>query len=287
MIGRLRRRPAKPPIEPEDSARVEFFASARERTDHVSVVVDGLTYLVQAADDGVGADLFVRRRRPELVVLRRALAASQRARRGRTSFVDVGANLGTTILPALRAGFTDGVAIEPGPETVRLLRANSALNGLEHAVRVVEGAASDKPGQALLDVSNSPGTFSLVHGTAKATIPVTLVTLDGLVEEGAIVPDRVGMLWLDAQGNEGPVLSAAQRILPAAPPLVLAARRFVLEGDGELARLLDLLGPHYSRVADLRVPHLLGEGWKPKWRPLSRLSEIVAERRSTDVLVLP
>lgn len=288
MIGRLRRR-AIPPAQPEDPQRAEFFAAAREHTGHVSVVVDGVTYLVETSDDGVGADLFVRRLRPELVVLRRALEASKDARRGRTSFVDVGANLGTTILPALRAGFTDGVAVEPGPETARLLRANCALNAPDGAVRVIEAAASNEPGEALLDVSRSPGAFNLAGGygrPVKATLAVKVVTLDGLVEEGAIAPERVGMLWLDVQGNEAAVLSASGRLLAAAPPLVLATRRFKLEAREELDRLLALLRPQYARLTDLRVPHLRAPGWKPKWRPLAELSEVVAERGTTDVLVL-
>lgn len=289
MIGRLRRQ-GIPPTEPDDPQRTAFFESARELTDHVSVVVDGVTYLVETSDEGVGADLFIRRLRPELIVLGRALEASKRERHGRTSFVDVGANLGTTILPALRAGFTDGVAVEPGPETARLLRANCALNAPEGAVRVVEAAASDEPGEALLDVSRSPGTFNLAGGyggVPKATLPVKVITLDGLVEQGAIDPERVGMLWLDVQGNEAAVLSASQRLLPAAPPLVLATRRFKLEARDELGRLLELLAPHYARVTDLRVPHLRAPSWKPKWRRLDQFSEIVAERRTTDVLLLP
>ena len=69
----------------------------------------------------------------------RSRASSARTRSRGRSFVDVGANIGTTTIPALLShGFETAVAIEPEPENVRVLRMNVLLNDLEDRV---DGAA--------------------------------------------------------------------------------------------------------------------------------------------------
>src|SRR5204863_8857524 len=97
------------------------------------------------------AKLFPNPRRTEFVVLARALQTLREhgvERRGGT-IVDVGANIGTTVVPALVVhGFERGVAIEPDPENRKVLRASLALSELDDRVAVVAAAASSGARQA-------------------------------------------------------------------------------------------------------------------------------------------
>lgn len=217
-------------------------------TRFVSVERDGLTLLVATWDRGVGRKLFVSRRRKEMGTLERALAALGRA--GGTSagstFLDVGANIGTTCLPALAwHGFARAVAIEPDPENARILRAAAALNGLEDRLTVVEAAAGAAAGQVeLLRSQRNSGAHRLAR-PGEEGITVEATTLDALAEAGIFDPEQVGLLWMDAQGSEGAILSGAGRLTDRHTPFVAEV------GMGER-----LDAGSYSGWVDLRDPNL-------------------------------
>ena len=66
-------------------------------------------------------------------------------------FIDVGANLGTHTLYALReANFAKALAIEPDPRSLPLLRANLALNGVDGRATVLPLAVSSGQGSTVL-----------------------------------------------------------------------------------------------------------------------------------------
>jgi FkbM family methyltransferase len=246
----------------------------------IGVDVDGISFLVDTADLGVGRSLFVNRSRSELDVLRRVLALAGPAR---GMLVDVGANIGTTTLAALSLhGFERALAVEPEPANVALLRANAALNGLDERVVIEPLAASDRSGRAMLarHPANS-GRHRLRNGAGRKTMTeVPTATLDELLERHAIDPAGVGLLWIDVQGHELPVLEGAMRLLDASVPLVLEVTR---SSPG----LSGVLGRRYGRVVDMRSDASMSVA------ALDALPSALAEARSsgrsgvTDVLVLP
>ena len=64
-------------------------------------------------------------------------------------FVDVGANIGTQTLYALKfGGFDRAVCFEPEPKNLRSLRINLLINDLTDRVSIVEAAAGAKEGMA-------------------------------------------------------------------------------------------------------------------------------------------
>ena len=269
-------------------ARGRFWQTAREYTRHVSVELDGVRYVVSTVDAGVGHDIFVNAHRPELIVLPRAVSLLPQA--GGT-FVDVGANVGTTSIPAVtRHGFDRAVAIEPGPESALLLRANCLLNGADDRVTVVAAAAGDEEGTVLLDVSApNPGAYGVVREGAASgpvePIPVDQVTLDGLAARGVFDPAHVGLLWVDAQGYEAHVLAGAAEVLRHAPPVVVAVRPKKLIRAGRADAFLDTLEQTYAHAVDLRAPSLRLPVWRPEIAAISWLRELFATGRVTDVLV--
>lgn len=179
--------------------------------------------------------------------------------RSGATFVDVGANLGTAVVAALvQQGFGRGVAIEPEPMNVRLLRYNLALNGIDDRVVVVPAAASDHAGAVRLRLNSSRnrGDHRVAAAAADANgdsqiLPVPAVTLDGLVAGGTIDPDQVGVLWIDVQGHETHVLRGASRLLARGVPTVLEYWPSELARSGTLDELDSLIARHYTRIVVL------------------------------------
>jgi len=129
-----------------------------------------------------------------------------RPRRGDV-VVDVGAHIGRFSLAAARAG-ASVVAVEPNPETFRVLAANVGLNGFRN-VRLVNAALGEREGEAELHVP------LVYHGTASLrgdwerrfatrTVRVRVTTLDGLVEYLGL--ERIDWLLVDVEGYELEVL---------------------------------------------------------------------------------
>jgi FkbM family methyltransferase len=164
-------------------------------------------------------------------------------------FVDVGANIGTTTVRALRRhGFASGVALEPSPDNFRLLRLNLTANGLESVVQALPVAAGDRPGTVTLDVANANhGAHRVAAQVSTDGVTVESVTLDGLVESGIVDPSQAGLLWIDAPGSESGALLGATRLLEAGVPVVVSIRP-----GGFPERLADLLTACYTDAVELR-----------------------------------
>jgi FkbM family methyltransferase len=170
-------------------------------------------------------------------------------------FVDVGANIGTTTVRAIRRHrFARAVALEPAPQNFRTLRLNLVANDIDSRVTAVQAAVSDHDGRVELALSSrTSGEHTIVpaNGASPATLTVEAVSLDGLVERGVLDADAVGLLWIDAQGAEGLVLAGATALLERGVPIALAVRPKLAnwrESRNALVRLL----ADYTDFADLR-----------------------------------
>lgn len=155
------------------------------------------------------------------------------------------------------------VTVEPVPRLARLLAATAPAN-----VRVVEAAASDRPGTARLWLppgdTGERGVSSLVRRDIHAhSVQVPLVTLDGLGLRD------VGFVKIDVDGSEPAVLRGARgvltrdrpsllielesRIQPVAPVVDLLAglgyAGWVLPGRTWLPLDLETLAAHQARMS--------------------------------------
>ena len=90
-------------------------SEAAQFTPYVAVDAQGMTFLVSTTDRKMGK-FFAKRTRPELRVLNAALAHLEAAGLDvrNTTFVDGGANIGTTTLAALNAGFSSRSRLRAG-----------------------------------------------------------------------------------------------------------------------------------------------------------------------------
>jgi FkbM family methyltransferase len=236
-----------------------------------------------------GVDRFLKPEWKESRHLQRALDALERVgvEVPRTTFVDVGAHIGTTAITAVRRfGFESALAFEPELGNFRLLRANVGVNGLETAVRTFNVAVSNRVGVAELKLRPRMGSKQRLIGGDEVganTVRVPLTTLDSVVADGTLDPAQASLLWLDIEGHELEALEGAQRLLERSVPIVMEFIPRGLRREGRLAALGSLLGQHYTHVLDLRL-RLHGD---PGIRPLDALEELGEQYRRgfTDLLV--
>jgi FkbM family methyltransferase len=122
-------------------------------------------------------------------------------------FIDVGANIGTHTVYALRAGhFARALAFEPEPRNARLLAMNVAANDMAQRVMVSAQAIGAADGTAVLHLhprnkgAHTVGAAPSLDGRERIEVSVT--RLDTALRATGIAPDRIGLVWIDVEGSE-------------------------------------------------------------------------------------
>ena len=212
--------------------------------------------LVDSRDDEIGRIVFMTGGY-ERIYMRTALQvmAENGVRVGGRTFVDVGANIGTSTVDALvHFGFGRAACFEPDAANARLLRLNLVLNGLADRATVHQLALSDHDGDGWLrrsphnsgDHRVGAGTTADVDGEA-----VGLARLDTLVASGDLDPGDIGLAWIDTQGHEAFVLAGAASLTTRRVPVLLEYSPAALNAVGAAARLEDVITGCYRTVVDV------------------------------------
>lgn len=234
----------------------------------IAVDRDGIFYHVSTADKLIGRYTFGTGSF-EKDLMERSIGLLERETgnspllKGRT-FVDVGANIGTTTIPAIKTFHAAKViAFEPSPANFRLLRCNIIANDVTSDVDAYDVGLSNESGTALFELSRTnsgdhrvrmPGIDSpgeLDEGN-RPTITVPVITLDEHFQRADIDIDDIGLLWLDTQGHEGHVLAGATMVVDSAVPVACEYWPYGLQRSGGLSLLHDLVTRHYRWVIDVR-----------------------------------
>jgi FkbM family methyltransferase len=266
--------------------RKEFAELAGRVTPYIAVEEGGLIYFLPTRQKfGIGR--FAKSDWKEHRHLERALAILNDlgVELPGTAFVDIGANIGTTTVPAIaKFGFTTGYAFEPEPENFRLLRINLTANGVRDAVETCNLAVSNRTGTGELALRPTSGGKHHLIGHwhfGEETRHVSLTTLDELVAGGRLEAESVGLLWLDIQGHEFEALEGGRTLLGRAIPIVMELDQRQI-GRAQIHALRDLLGEQYTSVVDLSRTR-----GKPDAQPLSALEQIADRHEGTytDVLI--
>ena len=275
----------------ESQWREECFKLAGHFTPYVAVRANGALYLVNTSDSHIGQDLFVKRNRKEMRTLARALTAHHRLTgvEERGVFIDVGANIGTTVVDAVVShGFASAFAFEPEPENFRTLSLNVALNDLQDRVTLVRAGLSNREGAASLDVS-SPGSSKhwIIDPAANAdrsTVSVSLTRLDTVIESGALDAAAVSFLWMDVEGHEGHVLAGAGHVLQRGVPFVMEFCPRHFQRAGRLEDVEHAVRTNYTHLLDLRKPWPGGEPPYIQAGDIGAIVEEYGDTGFTDVL---
>ncbi|MBV8960545.1 MAG: FkbM family methyltransferase [Actinobacteria bacterium] len=247
-----------------ETVRRYAFELLRRATPLVGVERDGLMYVTRTDDRVLGQALYQFGHFEEDVMahtldLLGSVVGRPRPLADRV-FVDVGANIGTTVVPALlHFGARQGIAIEPDPTNLATLRSNLALNELTDAVRVLPVAISDAQGTVVLERSsvNSGDHRVRVDSAPPAearskSIEVEALTLDAALGRCEIVPADVGLIWIDTQGFEGHVLAGAKDTLDAGVPVAMEFWPAGLRANGTFDTVVALLEDRFSTIIDVR-----------------------------------
>jgi FkbM family methyltransferase len=156
--------------------------------------------------------------------------------------IDVGANLGTTVLPLARAVGPSGqvIAFEPQPLMAQCLHTNLTLNELFN-VRVLTAAAADRSGWGRIpapgiDEGGNYGAMAL----GEEGLQVPLITL------GELDLPSCSLIKIDVEGFEWSVIQGCENLLSRHQPvLYLEAKRIA----GTVAYL----------------DYLMRKGWRCYW----------------------
>lgn len=255
----------------------------------------GLRYLVRTQDKVIGRGIFdgsgneVKESSQVVDLLLQNLGPG--FLKGRT-FVDVGANIGTTSLPAVALwGAARAIAIEPEPENYRLLRCNIIINEMENAVVAVQAAVSNTQGLvdfelALHNLGNhtvrltdEPGAF---REEDRSVIQVQAHRLDDILAAKGVPAAEVGLLWLDVEGHEGHVLDSAPSLLDQGIPVVSEFYPYALQRSRGLDLFRKLVVQNFGQIIDVR-----GGGSMPADQLESLLRRYADPDDYTDLILLP
>jgi FkbM family methyltransferase len=177
--------------------------------------------------------------------------------------VDVGANIGTHALYALRLEFERAICIEPDPANFRLLRTNQVLNDMDARCMNVLAAASDQNGSAILELSpsnfgdhrvrTSEKTGNNLHGEDQwETSCAHVRRLDDIISDLGVDFTRLGLVWIDTQGHEGHVLSGAPIIVSLPAPKIVEFWPYGLARASGYPLLRSILSSRGGSIYDLR-----------------------------------
>ncbi|MGH6816768.1 MAG: FkbM family methyltransferase [Hyphomicrobiaceae bacterium] len=163
-------------------------------------------------------------------------------------FVDVGANIGTQTIYALKSGaFAHALAVEAEAGNFRLLQRNVAANALERHVRPVNAAASHSRRDVVLTLNRKNfGGHSLEPDRIKrpsSTATVRALPLDDILVAEDIAVSDMGLVWIDVEGHETAVLQGMQRLRAAAVPIVF--EHTGIGSSDRPAAIRELLAPSY------------------------------------------
>ena len=274
---------ALPPVSRNVPRASLFGPDGRRQPGMTLADTDNGPMLVYSADSVIGRSLRERGVFEETAIasvvrfLRRECGFQSRL------FVDIGANIGTHLLRAVRDGmFAEGVGVEMDAANFRLLTCNVVLNDLQQKVRLSNVAVSDRAGIATMEQStdnygdhrlraagggaSGADAMRVDQGRevfaehARPTRQVETVTLDTMEASAGFTCDRRTLIWIDTQGHEGHVLEGGHGIFAREdkPFVVVEFWPYGLERSGGRTRLFKFLKRCRA------VYHMSVTGWESR-----------------------
>ena len=255
---------------------------------------DGFTWLA-FPHDGLSRELFTRGayQPGEINAVLQWLTARQGER---TTIVEVGANIGTTTLPLVRAGWKV-LAIEPVPTTTEILRLNVERNGCADQVQIVPVGVSRTEGTITMVLNGDFGQSEIVEpGTAPGfgfdavvdSVEVELRPLRDVVAVAGVAPERVALVWSDTQGHETTVIETGTPLWAAGAPLYVEVWPRGLRAHGGTEPFLAAASAAFTTF--LTREDLLEVGPDAPRRPIADLADVVAslpKNKYTDAILFP
>ena len=174
------------------------------------------------------------------------------------TLVDIGANIGTTSIPALTKGFfKNAIVIEPEIKNFRILMSNIYLNNLEKRITAHNLALTDKENSLLyLEIFKEGNNGK--HKISKENLTNKKFDSENIQKTKGNTLDKIApnitredsLIWMDAEGYEGIILKGANSTIVKKIPLVVEFDP-VMMSEYHSFNHFKLLFPHYSVFYDL------------------------------------
>ena len=174
------------------------------------------------------------------------------------TLVDIGANIGTTSIPALTRGFfKNAIVIEPEIKNFRILMSNIYLNNLEKRITAHNLALTDKENSLLyLEIFKEGNNGK--HKILKENLTNKKFDSENIQKAKGNTLDKIApnitredsLIWMDAEGYEGIILKGANSTIVKKIPLVVEFDP-VMMSEYHSFNHFKLLFPHYSVFYDL------------------------------------
>ncbi len=229
--------------------KLDFSFGTEEGSHYVSMPGNWsslATYIQNYRDPGI--QLFIRRSLPP-----------------GSTFVDVGANIGTYTVPASAAVGPNGkvIAIEPHPFIFEYLKRNVAGNQLQNVLTVNAAVGATRKNALMRYEKDNPGQTHVISQFHAEATKVPMARLDDILSDLGIA--NVAYLKIDVEGYELYVLRGAKRIIDGSSSIIIQIELVDSNTEryghpaGDAAEFLFSMGFLPHAVDRFGVPHALSK----------------------------
>ena len=199
----------------------------------------------------------------DLVKLEKTLEFLKEKQKNILNFYDVGANIGTICIPAIKRNLVKSCkAIEPEIKNFELLKTNIVFNNLEEKIEIFNCALADKNEQNIkmeLAKDNSGdhrikvnSTLNLRGEKNREVIDINTRTFDSLFPN---VSQHTDLVWIDTQGYEAKILDGSQNVIKNKVPIVIEFWPYGLKRNGDWEKIFQMI-KLFDYYIDLSSPEL-------------------------------
>jgi len=193
------------------------------------------------------------------------------------SLIDVGANIGTVSIPAIKDGiFKNSIVFEPNPKIYNILKINIFLNNLSAKIVSYDFCLSSKNNEnvsfKMSDINYGDTRFKKIKYSN--SFPKNKVkTLDSFLK---LVDPFKTLIKIDVQGFELEVLLGSKHFLRSKPPLILELDPLALSKKS-FEKIFDIIKKNYCNFFNLNQDN-------PLKKDISFLQDIFFNLKKTNKL---
>ena len=169
----------------------------------------------------------------------------------RETFVDVGANIGTISIPAIKDGlFKKSIAFEPNSKIYNILKINIFLNNLNKKITPLDFCLSSKNYDNLsfkMSRTNYGDTRFIKSNKNNLFTKNKVKKLDSFIK---LFNPHKALIKIDVQGFEPEVLLGSKLLLIFKPPIILEVDPIIINKDNFM-KMLNIIKKNYTNFFDL------------------------------------
>ena len=158
--------------------------------------------------------------------------------------LDIGANLGMFTLHALKAG-CNVYSFEPSPDIFRIMNQNIKVNGFAESglAHAFQTAVSDEEKTISFFICEGMSGHSNMYAAEKSG-DVEIQVQTTVIDEMAVLPDKVDVIKIDVEGAEYKALCGMKKLISRNPQIKILmefAPEIIKRADVEPSDLLELI----------------------------------------------